>query len=53
MSFITDAIEAGFTAEQAAFLEERMAQYPHSHEIDEINGLEEVLAEEEDEEEED
>lgn len=53
MSFILDAIEAGFTQSQAEFLDECLAKYPHSHDMTEIDGLEEALAEEEEEDDED
>jgi hypothetical protein len=45
MNFIQDAIDAGFTREQAEFLETRLALYPHAHEIDEVHGLVEALEE--------
>jgi hypothetical protein len=41
--FIDDAIEAGFSMEQAKFMDECIAKYPHTHDIDEIEGLEEAL----------
>ena len=43
MSFIEDAISAGFTREQAEFLDECTARRPHTHSIDDIDGLEEAL----------
>lgn len=36
--------DAGFTEEQIAALERVFAQRGHSHEIDDINGLEDELA---------
>lgn len=52
MNFLNDALEAGFTQAQAEFLNDRVAPYPHSHEISEVEGLDEVLEEMEEEEEE-
>ena len=49
-------VEVGFTKEQAEMLVTMFAQMPHSHSMDEIYGLEEVLdslEEEEDGEDED
>lgn len=50
--FLEDAIEAGFSREQAEFLDERLAKYPHSHTVEEIDGLEDALEDIEEEEEE-
>lgn len=52
MNFLNDALEAGFTQAQAEFLNDRVAPYPHSHEMSEVEGLDEVLEEMEEEEEE-
>jgi hypothetical protein len=41
--FVTDAIAAGFTRTQAIWLEENCAEEGHSHEIEDIEGLEELL----------
>jgi hypothetical protein len=54
--FKTEAIAAGFTEKQAAFMEDWLAFEGHSHEIEDVDGLSEALAgepyEEEEEEEE-
>jgi hypothetical protein len=42
--FIGLAIAAGFSREQAEFLAENVAKYPHSHDMNEIHGLDEALA---------
>ena len=44
--FIQDAVDAGFTQEQAEFMWDALAQKPHTHSVDEITGLEEAIAEE-------
>jgi hypothetical protein len=49
MSLYDDAIEAGFTEEQADFIAERLAVVGHKHEIEDIDGLEEELEGEEEE----
>jgi hypothetical protein len=41
--FVTDAIAAGFTRQQALWLEENVAEEGHSHEIEDVEGLEELL----------
>lgn len=52
--FLKDAIEAGFTEEQAEFMWRFLALEDHQHEIEDVVGLEDALqAEEEEEEEED
>jgi hypothetical protein len=51
--FMKDAIEAGFTKEQAEFMEEFLAKFPHTHSMDEVDGLDKVLDELENEDEED
>jgi hypothetical protein len=43
--FVRDAMKAGFTQEQAKFLEENVSG--HSHDVDDIEGLEELLEENE------
>lgn len=45
--FLDEAMEVGFTKEQAEFLEERLALNPHGHDMSDIDGLEEALADEE------
>ena len=52
--FYKEAIAAGFSPEQAKLLDQRLAKYPHEHEIEDIVGLEDALEgneEEEDDEE--
>ena len=39
------AKEAEFTDKQVEFLSEFVAKYPHSHSVEEIEGLEEMLEE--------
>ena len=39
---------AGFTETQAQFMDEFLAKVPHTHEIEEVEGLEEALAFEDD-----
>jgi len=41
--FTKQAVAAGFSQAQADFMETQLAKYPHGHEIDEIEGLEEAL----------
>jgi hypothetical protein len=41
--FVTDAIANGFTRQQALWMEENVAEEGHSHEIEDIEGLEELL----------
>jgi hypothetical protein len=41
--FYTSAIAAGFTPAQAEWLEENVAEEGHSHEIEDVEGLEELL----------
>lgn len=42
-AFYDDATEAGFTPDQARFLDECLAKHPHTHDVDDIVGLEEAL----------
>ena len=42
-AFQKKAIAAGFTPNQAAFLDLEMAKFPHEHEIEDVIGLEEAL----------
>ena len=49
--FIKQALEAGFTQEQIDFMEGYLAKLPHTHEISDIDELEETLADLEGEEE--
>jgi hypothetical protein len=51
--FKRKALKAGFTEEQADFLDQNVAEFPHTHEISEIDGLEEELAGSEDDSEDD
>lgn len=53
MSVIEQAKRVGFTEEQAKWIESHFARKGHHHEIEEIDGLEEALAEGEEEDEED
>ena len=41
--FSKQAQKAGFTKEQADFLDTMLAKFPHMHDIDDIEGLEEAL----------
>lgn len=50
--FYKDAIAAGFTSSQAKFLDDRLAKYPHEHEIEDVIGLEDALEGDEEEDEE-
>lgn len=57
--FLKAAIEAGFDISKARFMDEWLAKHPHQHDIEDVEGLPETLAElgvtdaeEEDEEEE-
>ena len=45
--FFTEAVNAGFTPAQAKWLEENIAEEGHTHEIEDVEGLEEALAGEE------
>jgi hypothetical protein len=42
--FYKEAIAAGFTEKQARWLEENVAEEGHTHAIDDVEGLEEALA---------
>ena len=42
-NFIEEAVEAGFSKEQAEFMFMNMAQSEHTHEIEDIEGLEQAL----------
>jgi hypothetical protein len=42
-AFTKQAVAAGFSQQQADFMDSMLAKFPHSHEIDEIEGLEEAL----------
>lgn len=50
--FIESGLESGFTESQLEFMWVFLAKYPHTHSMDEIDGLEEALEEVEEEEEE-
>lgn len=52
MSFIDDAMEAGFSQSQAEFMDEMLAKYPHNHDMTEVDGLIQALDDIEGEEEE-
>ena len=39
------ALEAGFTKDQIEFMDEWLAKYPHTHSMDEVDGLETALEE--------
>jgi hypothetical protein len=47
-AFQKKAIAAGFTPNQAAFLDLELAKFPHEHEIEDIVGLEDALETEDD-----
>ena len=48
-AFTKQAVIAGFTQAQADFLDSRLAKFPHTHEMEDIEGLEEALESEDDE----
>lgn len=41
--FVTEAIAAGFTRQQAVWLEENVAEEGHGHDIEDIDGLADAL----------
>ena len=41
--FFTEAVNAGFTPAQAKWLEENVAEEGHTHEIEDVDGLQEAL----------
>jgi len=43
--FMQDAVDSGFTQEQADFMWEALAKKPHTHPVEEIVGLDEAVAE--------
>jgi hypothetical protein len=45
MSFLSDALAAGFSESQARFMDEFLAKHPHQHEIEDVDGLDEALEE--------
>lgn len=47
--FVTEAIAAGFTRQQAIWMEENVAEEGHSHDIQDIEGLPEALGDDDDE----
>ena len=51
--FVKLAVAAGFTKAQADFMEEYLSEPGHTHAIEDVEGLEEALALEDDEEEDD
>lgn len=51
--FMELGLEAGFSKEQLEFLEEHLAKYPHTHDIDDVVGLQEALEDISEEEEDD
>lgn len=50
--FKSNGLEAGFTEEQLEFMWDYLAKIPHTHDVEEITGLDEYLNAAEDEEEE-
>lgn len=50
-NFEDSGLEAGFSKEQLEFMWDFLAKDPHTHTMDDIDGLEEALEGEEDEEE--
>lgn len=42
-AFTKQAIAAGFSQAQADFMDSMLAKFPHGHDMDEIEGLEEAL----------
>jgi len=47
--FLADAVEAGFTEDQAQFMWRYVSLDGHRHEIEDVDGLEEALEEVEEE----
>jgi hypothetical protein len=47
-AFTKQATAAGFSQQQADFMDSMLAKFPHTHEIEEIEGLEEALESEDD-----
>lgn len=43
--FTRQAQKAGFTPQQADFLDTMLAKFPHSHEAGDIEGLDETISE--------
>ena len=43
--FYYEALRVGFTKIQAEFLDENLAKYPHSHTVEEIEGLDDYVDE--------
>jgi hypothetical protein len=41
--FVEAAMEVGFTQEQAEFMDELLAKYPHSHRVEEVEGLDDYI----------
>ena len=37
--FVDNAVEAGFTVQQAEFMDQWLAKFPHNHDVSEIDGL--------------
>lgn len=47
--FIEAAMEVGFTEEQAEFMDQWLAKFPHGHDVSEIDGVDELVDEKVDE----
>ena len=47
-AFTKQAVAAGFSQQQADFMDSMLAKFPHMHEIEDIEGLEEALESEDD-----
>jgi len=50
-AFTKQAVAAGFSQQQADFLDTMLAKFPHMHDMEDIEGLEEALESEDDKEE--
>ena len=42
-AFKRQAMAAGFSQEQADFMDSMLAKFPHTHDMEDIEGLEEAL----------
>ena len=45
--FVKAAIAAGFSEQQADFMDKALAKFPHEHDMEDVRGLEEALEGEE------
>ncbi len=47
-AFTKQAIAAGFSQQQADFMDSMLAKFPHIHDMEDIEGLEEALESDDD-----